>query len=83
MTVEVDFIEVWKVVYKPDNVPLWQGIDAALPKIYYFVQQESFDEFLEKNKEFLYLMKTSRTLALKHKNKCYPLGEAFVLSSSC
>ena len=79
---EVDFIEIWKVVYKPENVPLWQGVLAALPKTYYFDRQESYDDFLEKNKELLYLMKTSRTLAIKHKNMFYPLGESFMLSSS-
>lgn len=79
---DVQFITIWKVTYKPDNPPLWQGISNALPKIYYFDTQSNYDNFLEKNKDIIYWMKTTKTIAVKHGKNFYPLGDPYLISNS-
>lgn len=81
---DIEFIQIWKVTYKPENVPLWQGAQAAMDKIYYFDKKESMDGFIDnfrtKHPDYAYMMRSTKTIAIKYDGKFYPFGESYMLS---
>lgn len=74
-TINHTFNTVWMASYYPDNVPLWAGPLASMPKNYYFKTKEELDEFLNKNDKIRFSFRVKSTLAIYHEGYYYPLPE--------
>jgi hypothetical protein len=73
------FVYIFQATYTPENVPLWQGVNAALPRHWMFKTEEELNAFLEKNNEIIHCIKRYKILAAKVEDKYYPLKEPFSL----
>lgn len=79
MEIRPDFVVVWQARYIPDDVPMWVGPRAAMPRDYYFKTKEDVDKFTKENHKFFF--RVEKTLAVQHDDVYYPLSEKFIFKS--
>jgi hypothetical protein len=71
----VQFVNIWIVKYIPDDVPLWRGTKAAMDKFYYFSTEKEKNEFMDKNQAINHMLKSFRSIGIKHDDNIYPLDK--------
>ncbi len=77
-----DNIEIiWMATYYPQDVPLWHGPMASMPKNYYFKTKEQLDEFLNQNDKIRFYFRTKSTIAITYEGFYYPLPEKIEFTS--
>lgn len=80
MTDNIKIVPIWFVKYLPQNIPLWAGPNAALPKNYYFKDDNTLNEFLEKNEKLKSYFQTSKIIAIQYGESFYPLNEKIIFT---
>ncbi len=81
MSEKVEYITIWMATYYPEDVHLWHGPRAAMPRNYYFKNKEELDDFLNKNDNIKFQFRIKSTLAISHEGFLYPFPEKIHFSS--
>jgi YHS domain-containing protein len=74
--VQPKFVYIWNAKYFPQNVPLYCGVQAGMPRQYYFDTKDKLDKFLKENDDIKYYFSTQKILAVFDGETFYALNEA-------
>ena len=81
-TINPKCVMIWRARYHKQDVPLWAGPLAAMPKDYYFRTKEKLQRFINDNKKIEVYFDISQTLAFVHENVYYPFTEGIIFKDT-